>query len=290
MSIEGLEHDSDEIERKFAKLVASILRSLITRNISKESLVACLMGFSCRRPVFGNTKKSRFRKQRRKFEDPSATVSTVWTIIGPFFSFFDYDVLEMITDTLGTDQDKQEFAEYKEHFKSYARGRLFTLQSISSENHPSTSTSKGNTSMIVLLDSSYDNCEIRHLKRLQTNISEVLNMNKGVLQLRKGKKGSVQRMFEIPNFITNDIFPLSPNQESALGELGVTQLDCGDYHFRAKLKVRLLYVKSTLLLAFVMCRKILLEIMSRMTMLVRFQSYKLFMPLSHFFISRRSSF
>ena len=237
VNIEGLEHDSDEIERKFAKLAASIYQSLITRNISKESLVACLMGFNCLTAVFGNSKKSRFRKKRRKFEDPSATVSTVWTVIGRYFSFFDYDVLEMITDTLGTDQDKQEFAEYKEHFKTYARRRLFTVQSISPENHPSTSTSKGNMLMIVVLDSSYDNCEIGHLKRLQTNISEVLNVHKGVLQLRKVKKGSVHLMFEISNFITKDIFPLSPDQESALQELGVTQLDCGDYHFRAKLKV-----------------------------------------------------
>ena len=237
MSIEGLEHDSDEIERKFAKLVASIYRSLVTRNISKESLVACLMGFSCLTAVFGNTKKSRFHKQRRKFEDPSTTVSTVWTIIGHYFSFFDYDILEMITDSLGTDKDKQEFAEYKEHFNTYARRGLFTLQSISSKNFSSTSTSKGNALMIVELDSSYDNCEIGHLKRLQTKMSEVLNINKSVLQLRKVKMGSVQLMFEIPNCITKDILPLSPDQESALGKLGVKQLDCGDYHFRVKLKV-----------------------------------------------------
>ena len=141
------------IERKFAKLVASIYQSLIARNISKESLVACLMGFSCLTAVFGTSKKSRFRKQRRKFEDPSATVSTVWTIIGDYFSFFDYDILETITDTLGTDQDKQDFAKYKEGFKVYARGRLFIKQ-VSEGDHPSTSTCRGNTLMFVMLDSS----------------------------------------------------------------------------------------------------------------------------------------
>ena len=221
------------IERKFAKLVASIYQSLIVRNISKESLVACLMGFSCLTAVFGTSKKSRFRKQRRKFEDPSATVSTVWTIIGDYFSFFDYDILETITDTLGTDHDKQDFAKYKEDFKVYARGRLFIKQ-VSEGDHPSTSACRGNTLMFVMLDSSFDDCEIGHLKMLQKNLSNILDLDEGDLRLRRVKKGSLQLVFEISDIVTNKAFPLSPDQESALGELGVTQLDCGDYHFRAK--------------------------------------------------------
>ena len=36
ISIEGLRHESVEIERKFAKLMAGVYQSLISRNISKR--------------------------------------------------------------------------------------------------------------------------------------------------------------------------------------------------------------------------------------------------------------
>ena len=234
VSIEGLKHESNEIEGKFAKLVASTYQSLIARNISKESLVACLMGFNCLTKVFRGgpemSEMSKFRKQRRKFDDPSASMTTVWNIIGDYFSFFDYDVLEIIVDTLGTNKDKQKIAEYKKSFKAYASRRLFI--EVTSKNDPS--PNEWNVLLFVMLDSSYDDCEIGHLKKLKANLSEILTLSDSVLVLRKIRKGSIHLVFEIPDFITEVVFPLSPDQESALGELGVTQLDCGDYHFRAK--------------------------------------------------------
>ena len=214
------------------------------------------MGFTCLTKVFDGSSQSMLRKQRRKFNEPSATVTIVWNIIAEYFSFFDYDILEMITDNLGNDQDKRSIAEYKKEFKAYAKRRLFS-EDISSASDPinaMASPSKENgiamlekngvpnkeeTSKLVfiVLDSSYDDCEIGHLKTLQTKLSSILNLNRGVLQLCKVRKGSVQLVFKIPDFIMDKIFPLSPDQELALQELGVTQLDCGDYHFRAKFKV-----------------------------------------------------
>ena len=231
ISIEGLQHDSAEIEIKFAKLVASIFQSLTSRSISKDRLVSCLMVLNCLTKVYNGGNQAMFRKQRRKFDDPSATIDTIWQVIGEYFSSFDYDILELIADTLGDDSDKQNFAKYKEDFEAYARRRLVIDKTSSGSDCESNGE---NTTMLVVLDSSYDECEIGHLKRLQIKLSKVLNLNNGILQLCKVKEGSVQLVFQIPNFITEDIFPLSPDQESALGELGVTQLDCGDYHFRAK--------------------------------------------------------
>ena len=231
ISIDGLRHDSVEIEKKFAKLVASIFQSLTSRSISKDRLVSCLMGLNCLTKVYNGGNQAMFRKQRRKFDDPSATIDTVWQVIGEYFSFFDYDILELIADTLGDDSDNQNFAQYKEDFETYVRRRVIIDETSSGNDCESNGE---NTTMLVVLDSSYDECEIGHLKSLQIKLSKVLNLNNGILQLCKVKEGSVQLVFQIPNFITKDIFPLSPDQESALRELGVTQLDCGDYHFRAK--------------------------------------------------------
>ena len=232
ISVEGLKQQSVDIERKFAKLAASILQSLVTRNISKDSLVACLMGFSCLAKTTDDKNQLMFRKQRRKFEDPSTNVATVWIEIGNYFSFFDYDILELIVDTLGTAQDRQNVSTYKDEFIAYAKRRL--IIDLSSEDNPSTDSENPSNPVLIVLDSLYDVCEVGELKRLQINLSKLLNIREGVLQLRKVRKNCVQLVFEIPDFIIETIFPLSPDQESTLRKLGVVQLDCGDYHFEAK--------------------------------------------------------
>ena len=94
------------------------------------------MGLSCTTKVFDGSDQSMFRKQRKKFEDASATIATVWSIIGDYISFFDYDILEIIADTLGTEQDKQNFAEYKNDFETYAKRRVFR-NDVSSQSDPS---------------------------------------------------------------------------------------------------------------------------------------------------------
>ena len=222
---EILRTESQEIDKKFAKVTNIIYQSLLARDKSKEDLKACLIGFSCCTPVFVDSDQLEFHEQRKKFNDPSATLTTVWNVVGEYFSFFDYDILEMIVDTLGTDQDKQVFAEYEKDFKAYAEERLV----IDKQGDPDTD-GHSTTIMFIKLDSSYNGCEIGHLKALQRKLTALLNIENGVLQLRRVMKGSVQLVFEILYIV--DVFPLSSKQELALQELGVEQLDCGNYHYR----------------------------------------------------------
>ena len=219
ISIEVLRHDSLEIEKKFAKLVASIYQSLTSRSISKDSLVACVMGLNCLIKVYNEGNQPMFRKQRRKFEDPSATFDTVWNVIGEYFSFFDYDILELIADTLGDDSDRQNFAKYKEDFQAYGRRRLITSSDNDCESNGE------NTKILAVLDPSYDDCEIGHLQRLQIKLSKVLNLNKGTLHLCKVKEGSVQLVSQISNFISpiRD-FKISSNEPPSLAKIASSKL------------------------------------------------------------------
>ena len=229
-----MEYESSKIEAKFAKLASSIHQSLITRNVPRDRLVACLMGFSCLTKVFDGGDYSVFHKQRRKFTDPTTTVSSVWIIVAEYFSFFDYEVLELIVDDLGDENDKRKVAGYRKDFEAYAKRRMFIDQTKTENEVSPGEKSTFDQIVYVMLDSSYDDCDVGHLKKLQEKLSNLLKLKRGVLRLRKVRKGSIQVLFQIPDVITDIIFPLSPDQESALRELRVTQLDCRNYHFRAK--------------------------------------------------------
>ncbi|XP_064385325.1 uncharacterized protein LOC135334177 isoform X4 [Halichondria panicea] len=225
-SREELEADSMKMEIQFSALVSDLLKSLQIRRISKGSVVASLAGFNTLKKVFGRRNQCVFRAQRGKL-DKCSTITDVWKIIADYFSFFNYEIVDQITNSLGTDEDKENMKLYKTCFIEYARRRL-VKEEISSDSREDTVT------MIVKLDSSYDNCELSRLKLFEWNLSSILNLNDVVLKLGKIDDGCIELTFLLPSFITSDIFPLSTDQERALQSQGVLQLHCGDVHYPAE--------------------------------------------------------
>ncbi len=180
------------------------------------------MGFNCLNKVFDRN-QCVFGDQKDKICQCS-TIAEVWQIIADYFSFFDYDMVELITKRFGTDVDKENMKLYKTKFAK----RVLEKGEISSDSREDTVT------MIVKLDSSYDNCEISRLKLFEWNLSSILNLNDVVLKLVKINDGCIELTFLLPSFITSDIFPLSTDQERALQSQGVLQLHCGNVHYQAE--------------------------------------------------------
>ncbi len=228
LSPEVLVADSMKMENEFSKLVSQLLNSLQIRRVSKESLVGCLVGFSTQKKVFvvGRRNQSVFRAQKKKLVK-CPTIAEVWQVIGDYFSFFDYEMINQITDSLGTAEDQEKMKLYKANFIEYAKRRLVKGK-IASDSREDASR------MIVKIDSSYDNCEMGRLKLFEWNLSSILNLNDGVLKLGTFDDGCVELTFLLPSFVTSDIFPLSTDQEHALQSLGVLQLHCGDVHYPAE--------------------------------------------------------
>ncbi|XP_064385940.1 uncharacterized protein LOC135334611 isoform X5 [Halichondria panicea] len=195
-----LEVDSMEMETLFNKLVSQLCQSLEVRRIDKDSLVACLMGFNCLNKVFGKTNQCVFRNQRNKLRKCS-TSAGVWQIIADYFSFFDYEMVDHITDSFGTAEDKEKMKLYKANFVEYVKRRVRVTSSDSREDI---------VTMIVQLDSTYDDCELNRLKLFEWNVSSILNLNDHVLKLSKISKGCVELL---PSSITSDIFPLSTDRD-----------------------------------------------------------------------------
>ena len=216
---------------KFGDLVSQLSQS---HGITKDSLVTCLVGINCLKKVyiFDKGNPCVFGCEREKLSKCSNTAE-VWQIIADYFSFFDYDMVELITNRLGTDVDKENMRQYKIDFIGYAK-RILEKGNISSKSRKDTDT------MIVKLDSTYNNCEMSRLKLFQRNLSSILNLNDGVLKLLKIDDGCIELSFLFPSFITSDIFPLSADQERALHSQGVLQLHCGDVHYQSE--VRILYL------------------------------------------------
>ena len=223
-----LEKESNEMDFKFNALSFSICQSLKERNVLKDNLLTCLMGLKVMQPCFQGKKQRIFRKQRRKLEK-CQTVDEVWWIISDYFSFFNYKLLKHIANSLGTKEDEEKVATYEQDFHTYAKRLLSECPS-----QFGSRVSEDSTDLIVKLDSSYDDCTLCYLEELETKLSDIFQLEHGVMRLCQVLPGCYELTFEVPSFVESDAFPLSPDQEAALKALGVIRLRCGGYTYSSE--------------------------------------------------------
>ena len=157
------------------------------------------------------------------------TIREVFKILGDYFSFFSYDIIEHIVKGLGTKNNKAGLQSYKENFKQYAERRIFECPP---EYSPVSDHPNHAPSLIVKLDVNHDNYTVAAIETLRRRLSDIFHISpKGVLRLCQVEEGCVQLTFQMPSFVQQKIFPLSEEQEKALVAENVIRLTCGEYQF-----------------------------------------------------------
>ena len=120
---------------------------------------------------------------------------------------------------------------YKNQFDHYVSRRIFQCG-------PHLESKTDHPNIFVKLDSRYDNYTGSEIKRFCRKLSETLHVSsKCVMRLCQihVDEGCIQLTFQVPLFVRQKIFPLSKEQEKALGAMGVTKLTCGEYQFLVRL-------------------------------------------------------
>ena len=177
-------------------------------------------------PVYKKPQASLFQDCLQKLE-AADTIPKVFLVLNNYFSFFNYDIIEHIIETLGTKNDHDNLQSYKEKFDQYARRRIY-------ECGPQFGPESGrdHADIFVKLDSRYDNYTVAEIKGFCHKLSETLHLSsKGVLRLCRVEKGCFQLTFQVSSFVQHEIFPLSSEQEKTLKAEGVIKLMCGEYQF-----------------------------------------------------------
>ena len=215
--------ESSELCCKFNKLCKVLLQSLKARSILKKQLVTCVLGLKTLPPVFKTSNLPLFKDQKSNLlvaED----LDDVWIILDDYYSYFNYYIVELISDDLGTEDDKQQMSSYKKDFATYMKRRLYECPA---EFGP---MNNSDCTIIVKLDKTYDDCTADQLVILTHKLCEIFRITPdGVLRLCTVKQGCYELTYQTPAFIQDTVFPLSPEQEAALKDLKVIWLLCGDY-------------------------------------------------------------
>ena len=222
---ERLYAESMDITFKFQKLFSSTTLSLKERNISPQDLNSHLVCLGSVKPTYHDPKQPVLRHYFPKLMQ-AQRIEEAMAIIGNYCSFFNYHIVELIIEILGTINDKDNLSNYKKEFSEYARRHVFECPSELG------AMTDDNAELFVTLDETYDDCIVSVLQLFVRKLAEILKLSSGAgLKLCRIELGSLKLTFQIPIFVQEDIFPLSADQSRALAGLGVVYLSCGDYQF-----------------------------------------------------------
>ena len=223
---ERVSSKSQEMIYKFQKLFTATRKSLRDEKVSVSELVSHLVCLGFVKPTFKDTGKPPLRHQLPKLET-SETVDDVMSVVKDYCSFFNYQMLEHITEEFGTPKDKDNLEAYKKDFEEYAQCCV-----IEGSMKVGEMSEDGFSNIFVTLDDSFDNCTLSHLNEFKVRLRRALGISSDVnLKLCDIMYGSIKLTFQLPLSLRQDIFPLSPEQEASLAALGVVELSCGDYQF-----------------------------------------------------------
>ena len=224
--------------------MSATIESLIRRNVSQDKLVSYVMTLGAFDPVLKEPQLPVFRYCFKELKAAS-TIYEIFMVLNDYFSFFNYQLIEHIIKSLGTEEDKAELQRYKKDFNQYAKRRIFEclpeFGPVSDADH---------ADIFVKVDSQYENYTVAEIEEFRHALSEILFVSsQGILRLCRVDKGCFQLMFQVPSLVQDKIFPLSTEQERALAAVAVIRLTCGEYDFLVRLFVFLSVISLNLQMA-----------------------------------------
>ena len=180
-------------------------------------------------PVYKTESKLPYFKEQKSKLLAAEDLDDVWMILDDYYSYFNYYIMELISDSLGTEDDKQRMSSYKKDFVDYIKRRIYECPAEFGRMNDS------DCSIVVKLDKSYDECTADQLLILTSRLCNIFEISPdSVLRLCTIEQGCYELTYQAPAFIQDIVFPLSPEREAALKHLKVTRLLCGQYEFSSQ--------------------------------------------------------
>ena len=217
--------ESTDITFRFQDLFSSTILSLKERNISPRELHSHLVCLGSVKPAYDDPKQPVLRHYFPELRT-TQRIEEAMGIVGDYCSFFNFRIMEIIIDKLGTTKDKANLTNYKKDFSDYARRHVYECPSELG------TVTDGDAQLFMTLDETYDSYTVSSLQLFVRKLAEILKLSSDAgLKLCRIELGSLKLTFQIPLFVQEDIFPLSIDQKRALAGLGVVHLSSGDYCF-----------------------------------------------------------
>ena len=225
-----LTNDYQRINSSYLKLNQNIRKSLKDRHITTRQLAEVLLElntFSLRKH---DENKPLFAEHLDKAED----IYSVFKILRPYGSFFDCHVIKHIVHShLCTDEDREKLKKYSKKLDEYCQRSVFECPHFATPDQDP----KFRKLVMKMDDDIKSSFTIKALDAFRYRLATRLHLEGHTLRLCSVEEGCLQLVFQIPNFVKDEIFPLSHEEERELEKLHIQRLECDGSQFIAQVHV-----------------------------------------------------
>ena len=189
---------------KFANLVFDLQRSIEETNISLKDFKNLLNYFD-----------------KKKFEQllsECKNLQEAFNTISNFFSFFDFDIIKLLTRKFGSKDVKKKLERYKERFQKFSKRCVCEVPS-DAFGEPE----KSEKVYAIKIDKSLKSLTVEELKKLNYKMNRILGHQS--LRLLHIEEGCVQLTFRN---LKRDNLKISFKAQEALRKMGVLSISYGD--------------------------------------------------------------
>ena len=183
-----LHSDIRSMETRFARLQIATRESIKKRKVPPEDLVANISAYrSFCAVMIGDDQYLADSQKELKSED---NVNKIFTLISPFLSFLDFEILEDIIKDLGADSDRQNLAEYKTSLKDFLNSWKVEPHKIFHD--------ESELGSKVKLCFKLDTKSLSMYRDVKASIARIFKVQVSDLQLYSIKEGCIELVFLIP--------------------------------------------------------------------------------------------
>ena len=145
------------------------------------------------------------------------SLAEVFNLLTDFISFFNYDLVKLLTHHFGSPAMKKKLKKYKKRFQKYSKRRVCECpKDAFGEAKESDNIYKIKTDKVL------EKLTVEDLDKLEHEIRKILGHK--LLHLLKVEDGCIELTFRVFNC---DNFDISEDQKQALSDLGVLSVTCG---------------------------------------------------------------
>ena len=182
-----------EIVKKFLELQAELIKSLKEHKVDPLEIVSTLMGYGYSISSSNESLRTSLFQTHQQELTTAKKIESIFLIINPYISYFNYELLEVIIRAHGSKEDKGNMQRYIVDFSEYCK------------KVPCVEYCEGFESKRTKIKFKHDfdrkQLTMGDSKRIQRRIAEILLLKPSVLFLHRIEDGCVAFTFLVPTFI-----------------------------------------------------------------------------------------
>lgn len=242
-----LTSDIQEIGQHFSDLVRSTRSSLEEQQVSPKILASSLLSIPAEEHSQATTRKPLLKQYEDELQNAEC-IASVFLVLSPFISFFNYEILDHITNEFGSQRDIKKLQNYLKILDQFCKRSVFEVPPDACGNVPDNlvpHVQNLDRRKLFVLNIKVSDCDdafysLKEVKNAQFNIAKQVGLKGSCLYLSrvdKGNDGCIEVAFLIPEFVAEELFPFKPSYVDALLDIGINIIVPSTTHHQVLLSI-----------------------------------------------------